>query len=140
MKKAILSTLAVLGASSAFITPASAQVIVNSTTTGGSVTGAASVVNTPGVTSTIAAEITYPNLVFPTDGAFDVTTTGGDATNGDLHYLGATIAGTADTSLVVTPDATTSVEAAVAAEITAATGDILLQPAIIRAWRSGGLD
>lgn len=138
MKKLILSSLAVVGLSAAFVAPAQAQVIVNSTPPGGSITGAASFTNINGSTSAIAGEVTYPGLVYADDVTVTVTPTGGVLTNDVTLDLLNVATATIDTTLMTSPGST--VEAAVAQEITAATGDVSTQASLIRAWTAGGLD
>lgn len=139
MKKLILSSVAFLGLSVALVAPAQAQVIVNSTPSGGSVTGAASFTNINGATSAIAGEITYPSYVYP-DSGVTVTLTApvGTVASGEVILVELNVA--ADSVLEVLPNTGTSVESAVASEITAATGDLNAQVSLIRAWTSGGLN
>jgi hypothetical protein len=146
MKKLILSSLAVLGLSAAFVAPAEAQVLVNSTAPGASITGAASFTNFNGSTSAVAGEVTYPSRVYATD----VVVTIGDGTGTGI--LGAAIDGNVVLTIlnvgvttalqVATPD--TTVEGAVSADLVAldpATSPGLNQyVSIVRAWQSGGLD
>jgi len=140
MKKLILSSLAVLGLSAAFVAPAKAQLINGSTSP--SFTGAASFVNTDGSVSTSAAEAVFP------DGY--LFTSGGDAT---VTHI-ANPANAAQTVISViqlnataaAPAAPATVEAEVAATLNGLSGGIndtngLSQyVGIVRAWRSGGLD
>ena len=136
MKKVILSALAILGAS-AFVAPAQAQLIQSSS--GGAVTGAASFVNINGSTSTIAAESSFPGLIFSPSATVSGVVGGGTPAGNDVLFTDIVVTGAPDTSLQTATNSLT-VEAAVAAEITAATGNVSDQASLIRAWTSGGLD
>jgi hypothetical protein len=146
MKKLILSSVAFLGLFGAFVAPAQAQILVNSTPTGGSITGAASFTNFNGSTSAIAGEVTFPANVY----AVDVVVTpsavlSGGAATGDV-ILGILTVGSTAAPTVISPTTGTSVESAVAAAITgvptagATTPNLNTQVSLIRAWTSGGLN
>lgn len=151
MNKVILSSLALLGLSVAFVAPAQAQaqpsVLVNSTNSQGSITGAAIVSNINGLTSAVAAQVTFPALVYAV-GAI-VTPVHGPKTQNDVNHiiivenndvnsivlrsLTVTHTGTLATSEL----AVSAVETAVATKLGAAGITISDQVSLIRAWRSG---
>jgi hypothetical protein len=146
MKKLILSSVAFLGLFGAFVAPAQAQILVNSTPSGGSITGAASFTNFNGSTSAIAGEVTFPANRYAVDvrvvpqALLSGTAAGGDVILGPLRVLSTTAIATID------PTTGTSVESAVAAAITgvpttgATTPNLNTQVSLIRAWTSGGLN
>jgi hypothetical protein len=140
MKKLILSSLAVLGLSAAFVAPAEAQVLVNSTPPGGSITGAASFTNFNGSTSAIAGEVTYPEGIFAEDvNVVLQAIIGTDPTAGDVILSDLLVDPLVIDVTTLLPSNTSSVEAAVATLITNA-ADLNEQVSLIRAWTSGGLD
>jgi hypothetical protein len=142
MKKLILSSLAVLGLSAAFVAPAKAQVLVNSTPSGASITGAASVTNINGATSAIAGEVTYPEGIFADDVTVTLTPPTDTFASGEATLEVLVVSGTMDKATLL-PTNTSNVEAAVAAAINSGAvtaADVSEQVSLIRAWTAGGLD
>jgi len=136
MNKVILSSLALLGLSVAFVAPAQAQssVLVNSTNSQGSITGAATVVNMNGLTSAMAAQVTYPSHVYALGGV--VTPLYAMQTDGSTLLLTGLTVRPLD-QLATTTLPVSLVETAVAAKLGGAHITISDQVSIIRAWRSG---
>lgn len=144
MKKLILSALTIAGIA-AFAAPAQSQVLVNSTTSAASATGASTFSNFNGATSSIAGQVTSGTASFnivevevinpPV--ATDIT-----GTQAILSELTVTA-----TPVIATPPAPVTFEAAAAAALTNVTdttnpadSDLNAQVSLIRAWTSGGLN
>lgn len=140
MKKVFLSALAVAGIA-AFISPAQAQVIVNSTPSGAAITGAASFANFNSGTSSIAGEVNYPSSAYSPNVLVTVTASTGTPEAANVVLTGLTVA--PSTALtVVTPAPTDSFETQAALALKAVTDTVNLnsQVSLIRAWTSGGLN
>jgi hypothetical protein len=143
MKKLILSSLAVLGLSAAFVAPAEAQLVSVPSSSGGSMTGAASFTNFNGSTSAIAGQVTFPSGIYAEDVTVTLTTPTAVPSSGEVVL--EVLAVTSTTITVPATPVPGSVEEAVAAVIdgTATTvnaADIEDVVSIARAWASGGLD
>ncbi|MCT7967481.1 hypothetical protein NG799_14165 [Laspinema sp. D1] len=136
MNKVILSSLALLGLSVAFVAPAQAQsapnVLVNPTPGAASITGAASVSNMNGATSSMAVQVTFPATMYAKDGKAAADFAGTVAQN-DLRVNTITVTAS---ELLNIPTSANSFEGTAAAKLTAA-GTISDQVSLIRAWRSG---
>ncbi|MCT7955754.1 hypothetical protein [Laspinema palackyanum] len=150
MNKLILSSIALLGLSVAFVAPAQAEdnvnprVLVNSTSPGASITGAAAVSNIMnGITSTVAVQVTYPNGVYATRAIATPVynpAAGTTITKDSIVVLASVSVSPVDMANDLKIDAPhgASVEGSVAKLITGGDGTTLGdRVSYIRAWRSG---
>ncbi|MCT7960273.1 hypothetical protein NG791_06280 [Laspinema sp. D1] len=145
MNKVILSSLALLGLSVAFVAPAQAQdnvnprVLVNSTSPGASITGAAAVRNFNTMTSTAAVQVTYPNGVYAESAIVSPVynpAAGGTITKDTIVVLQSVEVKPVTLKLDAPQGA--SVEGAVATLITGGQATTLGdRVSLIQAWRSG---
>ena len=140
MNKVILSSLALLGLSVAFVAPAQAQtaptnVLVNSPTGGASITGATVIRNKNGLTSAAAVQVTFPNTHFA-EGGVVTPVYSVDPVDVDSIAVVTSVTVEATTLTVQAAPTGNTVEGATAALIEGSTS-LGEQVSLIRAWRSG---